>query len=58
MNYCTGSILEARIRTEKYHSMDALKQAIFREWVKIPEKHIRAIHYFFHWNSTTFLLVN
>lgn len=27
---------------KKYHSMDALKEAIAQEWVKIPEDHIRA----------------
>lgn len=42
MDYCLWSILESRVRTKKYHSVDALKQAIVREWAKIPAEHIRA----------------
>ena len=42
MDYSIWSILESKVRTKKYASMDALKKAIIREWAKIPQDHIRA----------------
>lgn len=42
MDFSIWSILESKVRTKKYTSMDALKKAIVREWAKIPQAHIRA----------------
>ena len=42
MDYSIWAILESKVRTKKYASMDALKKAIVREWAKIPQDHIRA----------------
>lgn len=42
LDYCLWSILETKVGAKKYHSMDAFKKAIVREWAKIPEDHVRA----------------
>ena len=42
MDYSIWSILQSKVRTKKYATMDALKKAIVREWAKIPQDHIRA----------------
>lgn len=41
LDYCLWSILETKVGAKKYHSMDAFKKAIVREWDKIPEDHVR-----------------
>lgn len=42
MDFSIWAILESKVRTKKYASMDALKKALEREWAKIPQDHIRA----------------
>lgn len=42
LDYCLWSIVETRVGTKKYHSMDAFKKAIVREWAKIPDDQVRA----------------
>ena len=42
MDYSIWAILESKVRTKKYTSLEALKKAVAREWVKIPGSHIRA----------------
>lgn len=42
MDFCVWSMLEARVCTKRYDSLDALKVALRREWAKIPQSHIRA----------------
>lgn len=42
LDYCLWSILEAKVGAKKHRSVDALKQAIVREWARIPEDHVRA----------------
>lgn len=42
MDFSIWSILEAKVSTKKYVTVDALKIALRREWNKIPADHIRA----------------
>lgn len=42
MDYSIWAILESRVRTKRYTSLEALKKAIVREWAKIPASHVRA----------------
>ena len=42
LDYCVWSILESKVGTKKYQSVDHLKQALRREWAKIPQSNIRA----------------
>lgn len=42
LDYCAWGILESKIGTKKYQSVDHLKQALRREWSKIPQSHFRA----------------
>lgn len=42
LDYCAWGILESKVGTKKYQSVDHLKQALRREWDKIPQSHFRA----------------
>lgn len=42
MDYSLWAILESKVRTKRYNSLEALKKAIVHEWAKIPASHIRA----------------
>lgn len=42
MDFSIWSILQAKVLTKKYETVDALKIALRREWGKIPSDHIRA----------------
>lgn len=42
MDYSLWAILESKVRSKKYTSLETLKKAIVREWAKIPASHIRA----------------
>ena len=42
MDFSIWSILEAKVSTKKYESVEALKSALSREWKRIPQDHIRA----------------
>ena len=42
LDYCVWSILESRVGTKKYQSVDHLKQGISRKCAKIPQSNIRA----------------
>lgn len=42
MDFSIWSILEAKVCTKKYESVDALKNNLRREWAKIPQSHVRA----------------
>lgn len=42
MDYSLWVILESKVRTKRYCSLEALKKVIVREWAKIPASHIRA----------------
>ena len=41
LDYCVWSIFESEVGTKKYQSVDHLKQALLREWAKIPQSNIR-----------------
>lgn len=42
LDFCAWGILESKVRTKKYQSVDHLKKALRREWAKIPQSHFRA----------------
>lgn len=42
LDFCAWGILESKVRTKKYQSIDHLKTALRREWAKIPQSHFRA----------------
>jgi len=42
MDFSIWSILESKVSTKKYESVDALKSALVREWNKIPQAHVRS----------------
>lgn len=42
MDFSIWSILESKVLTKKYASVEVLQKAIVREWAKIPQDHIRA----------------
>lgn len=42
LDYCAWGILQSKVGTKKYQSVDHLKQALCREWAKIPQSHLRA----------------
>lgn len=42
MDFSIWSILEAKVSTKKYQSVETLKSALRREWSRIPQDHIRA----------------
>ncbi|CAK9825624.1 Transposable element Tc3 transposase [Anthophora retusa] len=49
MDFSIWAILENKVNTRKYESLDALKSALVREWKKIPQTHLRAAcDSFFH----------
>ncbi|XP_043063137.1 uncharacterized protein LOC122319623 [Drosophila yakuba] len=37
MDYSLWAILESKVRTKRYTSLEALKKAVVREWAKIPD---------------------
>ena len=42
MDFSIWSILETRVCTKKYGSLDSLKSTLRREWKRIPSDHVRA----------------
>lgn len=42
MDFSIWGILQAKVATKKYESVDMLKKAIVREWNRIPQAHVRA----------------
>lgn len=42
LDFSVWGILQARVGTKKYQSVDVLKKALLREWKKIPQDHISA----------------
>jgi transposase len=42
MDFSIWSILEAKVSTKKYESVETLKAALRREWAKVPATHVRA----------------
>lgn len=42
LDFCAWGILESKVLTKKYQSVDHLKTALRREWAKIPQSHFRA----------------
>lgn len=42
LDFSVWAILQAKVNIKKYHSVDALKTALRREWNKIPQAYIRA----------------
>lgn len=49
MDFSIWAILEARVCTKKYGSLDSLKSALHREWKRISPVHVReACESFFH----------
>uniref|UniRef100_A0A182YQU6 Tc1-like transposase DDE domain-containing protein n=1 Tax=Anopheles stephensi TaxID=30069 RepID=A0A182YQU6_ANOST len=39
LDYCAWYIMESKVSTKKYQSVDQLKQALRREWVNILQSH-------------------
>lgn len=42
LDFCVWGILDSKVLTKKYTSIDALKKALQREWTRLPQNHIRA----------------
>ena len=42
LDFSIWSILEDKVNSKKYHSIEELKRTLTREWKKIPEDHLRA----------------
>ena len=42
LDYSAWGILESKVGTKKYQSVDNLKKALRRQWDKIPQSHFRA----------------
>lgn len=41
-DFSVWGILKEKVGTKRYTSIDHLKQALRREWAKIPQSHLRA----------------
>ena len=42
LDFCAWGVLEIKVGTKKYQSVDQLKKALRRQWDKIPQSHFRA----------------
>lgn len=42
LDFCACGILESKVRTKKYESVDHLIKALRLEWARIPQSHFRA----------------
>ena len=48
LDYCGWGILESKVGTKKYQSVDQLKKALRRQWNKITQSHFRGSEWRFH----------
>lgn len=42
LDFCVWGILESKVSSKKYETLDGLKRALTREWAKIPQDVLRA----------------